>query len=602
MKNTEESTLRDTLEALYQHGQITPFAWHFAAMVCCMDSGADSSIRDCLFCAAALTAHNSVVNKHVCLTLAPPPQLAEILRLDSSLPTPQLPAALVATLRSPQCQGALTIDPSPGTLPLTPLVLEGSKLYLQRYWVLENQLVAILKSRMASGTSCTVADEEIKELTKLALDETQLEAVQRIVGNRFVIVTGGPGTGKTTIVSVAIAALLRANPALEISLCAPTGKAQARMKEALDRELEENLNLKSLPQVHKRMCAIECSTIHRLLGARPPLNHFRHNSGNPLRADLLIVDEASMIDLALFVKLLSALKQECHVVLLGDSDQLAAVEIGVVLAEVCAAWKDQPMLAQLTHSHRFSDSGGIGMLKGAINAGDGARAWQILKSTDSDDQSEVASDSAPKDARECEERLARFLQNYPVRDCVKAQSATEAFELFDSFRILCATHHGVCGTDHVNHIMQKILKIRPYEHGWPLMVTVNDHARQLFNGDIGICLREPSDDAVRVHFKDTNSPGDFRSFTRSELPEHTAIFAMTVHKAQGSGFDEVLLMLPCWRSPILTRELLYTAVTRARHRCTVWADEEFFKEAVAMRTLRMSGVAEKLASGVASSS
>ncbi len=597
---------------------LDPYARHFADAVCRIAPEVRSGMPETVWLAAALAAQNTVVRKHVCLPLGPGLRMADLLPLDfdendqcaAAADQPVLPGNLGDRLRSEDCAFALSIDPRPGAQDaFKPLVLEGNRLYLQRYWVDENTLADQLNTRAGAPPEQPAHDfAAVRRVTRLDLDDAQCAAVQRAVTNRLTIITGGPGTGKTTITSAVVALLLGDRPDCEILLCAPTGKAQARLKEALDDEISRNLCLEDQPALRQRLAALQAATIHRLLKARPPLGRFARHAGHPLRADVLIVDEVSMVDLPLLVKLLAALPEACKVILLGDSDQLAAVEIGAALAEMCEAWNGMRPVACLTRSHRFDPERGIGRLKEAVQNGAPDVAWRILRRGDE----ALGHSASPTSPAELEQALARHFSGHPVRTYLRAATPDEAFARFGAFRILCATRHGPCGVEAANRCAQALLGVAPYAHGYPVMVTVNDYSRRLFNGDIGLCLRHPESGEVRVWFPASDGtvgaacdpatrepPTDrfargFRSLSTAELPDHEPVFAMTVHKAQGSGFDEVLLILPPYSTRVLTRELLYTGITRARSRCLVWADEAIFKAAVAQRTLRMSGLHDKL--------
>jgi exodeoxyribonuclease V alpha subunit len=604
---TPSRDLGNLCAALQACDRLEPYARYFADAVCRLApvglGGAPAA-----WLAAALTAQNTVVNKHVCLALDPGLRLTDLLPPESiatdapdaeDLFSAQLDD-LAETLRGKECAFAVTVDPPSDVVPHTPLVLEQNRLYLQRYWLAENTLASQLNARATETPQSAPDRVEPQTLTRLTLDDAQRAAIRQALTHRLCVITGGPGTGKTTLVSVVLAALLREPPRRIIRLCAPTGKAQARLKEALDGEINRHLRLEHDEDLRQRLLALETSTLHRLLRARPPLGRFAFHASNPLAADTLIVDEVSMIDLPLMVSLLTAIPSACQVILLGDSDQLAAVEIGAAMGEMCAAWEGTRAVARLTRSHRFDPERGIGRLKDAVCAGDADRAWEILKTGDD----ALGHAASPAGYANLETALASHLRDHPVRAYLAAPTPAESFARFDAFRILCATRHGPCGVDAANRYVQTLLGVAPYAHGYPVMVTVNDASRNLFNGDIGLCLRDPQHNGTRVWFPDPeraaaephSPPGRaLRSFATADLPEHEPVFAMTVHKAQGSGFDDVLLLLPPYPTPVLTRELLYTGITRARTRCTVWANEPIFKDAVRNRTRRMSGLQNKLA-------
>ena len=586
---------RPWLTELYNRRRLDPFAWHFAETVARLAPDGVNTMPDILFLFAVLTAQNTIHHKHVCLDLAQPIQPAKLLSID---PTAEemsddafnlpLPDDCLTQLRSDACAFAVATDINSNNF--KPLVLEDNRLYLHRYWVYENLLSAELNKRHSSPATTPPLADTIAAYTRLQLDQEQIEAIRQALSNRLCVITGGPGTGKTTIISVVINALLQADPTLNIRLCAPTGKAQARLKEALQAEINQNLTLGANHPLRTTLNALATTTIHRLLKHNPNIGQFTYNQRNRLTADVLIVDEVSMVSLALLVKLLTAMPDACRIILFGDKDQLAAVESGAALADLHDAWHDKnSIITVLTQSHRFRADSGIGRLKDAINSG-ANNAWDILKQNDGS----LRQAAAPSDFINGEKALTTYLQNHAFCAYQHAPGVPQAFEIFDSFRILCATRHGPCGVDAANRHLQKILAIKTYEHGYPVIINVNDYTHRLFNGDVGICLDIEKTGIVRVWFPDYEKPGAYRSFSVIELPEHSPVFAMTIHKAQGSGFNEILLILPTADSPVLTRELLYTGLTRAKTKCTVWSDRSSFETAVARPTMRMSGLVKKL--------
>ena len=589
---------RSLLKDLHERGLLTSFAWHFADTVARLAPGGADAAPASLVLAAALVAHNTLTRKNVCFSLAAevtlgdlvPAELDDDEELARILGTP-LPPDLRNELRAEACAFAVAQGGAGDDVATyKPLVIEEDRLYLHRYWVYENLCAQQLLARASAAVVSAPDEEDLRSLTRLPLDAEQVAAVRKAVAHRLCVISGGPGTGKTTIVSVVLAALLRGNPGLNIRLCAPTGKAQARLKEALQAEIQHNLVLGDNDVLKQALATLEAATLHRLLRYNPGTGGFAFDADNRLSADVLVVDEVSMVALPLMVKLLRAAPDGCRIILLGDKDQLAAVEIGSALADLCEVWTEaESPVARLAHSHRFDPERGIGRIKEAVNAA-APDAWKILHTGDET----LKQAPAPATYDACEQALRRHLEGHPFRRYLEAQTPGEAFALFEGFRILCATHGGPCGVDAANAVLQKLLGVKPYGHGYPVMVTVNDYAHRLFNGDIGLCLRDAATDAVSVWFPDFEESGQFRSLRVSELPQHVAVFAMTVHKAQGSGFGEVLLILPKRESPLLTRELLYTGITRAKRKCIVWADRAIFEGAVARPTRRMSGLREKL--------
>jgi exodeoxyribonuclease V alpha subunit len=508
----------------------------------------------------------------------------------------------------------------------TPLILEHGRVYLARYQAYERQLAEQLLRRAAD---LPVVDEaQLSEsLTRLFAFNSLSQAGQQqpdwqrlaaaqAVRRKLAVISGGPGTGKTTTVVRLLAALLEQPGAasLAIGLAAPTGKAAARMAEAI-RNAKAAL---AVSEAIKAALPDEARTLHRLLGSRGDSPQVRHHAANPLALDVLVVDEASMVDLALMAKLLDALPPSARLILLGDKDQLCAVEAGAVFAELCegrgfdaqAASELQRITGQqvpvsqpdsqlgdavvlLTHSHRFAGDSGIGELARRINAGDVSGTLSLLK----EKRSDLAWNAAPTP----NDLLERLDQGYaPYLAAAKSTDPAAAFAAFNAFRALCAQREGSWGVAGINEALEARIKRRsqvPSRERWyvgrPVMVRQNDYALGLFNGDIGICLQ--TEYGLRVFFEGGGSGEDgYRPFAPARLPSHDSAFAMTVHKSQGSEFSEVLLVLPEQPSPLLSRSLFYTGITRAKHKVEIWALPPRLSEAVATRAERAAGLAERL--------
>jgi len=511
---------------------------------------------------AAMCTSRARAEGHICVPVA------EIAAMEGA---PGV-AALRRKLRASKVVGA------PGDF--TPLVLEHDRIYLRRYWEYEQQLAQAILRR--SGANSSTRDNNETDLQKVA--------AARAASNHFTVITGGPGTGKTRTV-IDILALLHKQPGgdkLQIALAAPTGKAAARLTESV-RAADQTL---------------EATTIHRLLGYRPGSPYFQHNAEHPLSADVVLVDEASMIDLALMAKLVAAVRPEARLILLGDRDQLASVEAGSVLADICAAAEsakpNAPLhgaVVELRCNFRFAVTGGIYRLSTAVNTGDADAAIAALEQ---DAGRETLWRQLPAPAK-----LTAALREHVVaafRPCLETDNPSRALAQLQRFRILGALRHGPFGVENVNAIAEEILAdaglITP-RHGWyrgqPLTITQNDYNLGLFNGDSGIILPDrESGDELRAFF--VSAEGKLRRFLPTRLPQHEKAFAMTVHKSQGSEFDRLLLILPEKDSPLLTRELLYTAITRARKHVEIWASEPVLREALSRRTSRTSGLGEALRS------
>jgi len=339
----------------------------------------------------------------------------------------------------------------------------------------------------------------------------------------------------------------------------------------------------------------EVSTIHRLLGVRGNGNGFRHNRDNQLPCDLLVVDEASMVDLPLMAHLLEALHDRARVILLGDRDQLASVEAGAVLADICADSDDASgnavPVTQLTKSYRFGGESGIGILSRLINAGDEDSAIELLSSGSYTD---VVWRHLPT-AREFEAAFGAAAQaGYAVY--ARTVIPGEALAGLDRFRVLSPLRSGMYGTANLNRLCEAALGLKSaegepcYRHR-PVMISGNNYELGLFNGDTGVVIE--NDGRTAVWFSDPES--GLRHLSPLRLPAHETAFALTVHKSQGSEFERLLLILPEHMSEALSRELLYTAVTRARRQVEIWSPESVFRQAVKSRTRRNSGLRDKLA-------
>jgi len=497
-----------------------------------------------------------------------------------------------------------------------PLILLGNRLYLARYQAYELQLAEQLLARAVDAPA--VDEKQLSDsLARLFAFNQQSPDWQRLaaaqaVRRRLAVISGGPGTGKTTTVVRLLAALLEqpGGERLAIGLAAPTGKAAARMAEAI-RNAKADL---PVSDAVKDALPDEARTLHRLLGSRGDSPKVRHDAANPLALDVLVVDEASMVDLALMAKLVAALPPKARLILLGDKDQLAAVEAGAVFAELCegrgfdsqAAADLQRITGQhvpietprsrlgdavvlLTHSHRFAGDSGIGELARRINGGDAKGTVALLQESRAD----LAWNATPSSAA----LIERLEQGYaPYLQAARQGEPAAAFEAFNGFRALTAQREGAFGVTGINEALEARFKRRlgvPARERWypgrAVMVRQNDYALGLFNGDIGLCLITVQ--GLRVFFEGDEG---YRGFAPARLPSHDSAFAMTVHKSQGSEFAEVLLTLPEQPSPLLTRSLFYTGITRAKRKVEIWALPARLAEAVSTRAERAAGLAERL--------
>jgi exodeoxyribonuclease V alpha subunit len=483
---------------------------------------------------------------------------------------------------------------------VTPLVLdEAGRCYLHRYWSAERRLAA----RILAVSSDVLDDIDVESLASLRAElfpgdptepagstDRQAAAADLVLQRRFAIVSGGPGTGKTTTVARILALLLASNDRLRIELAAPTGKAAARLTESIRTQAS---GLPVSPTLRRVIAELEARTIHRLLGYGGRGGGFRHDSTRPLACDVVIVDEASMIDMLLMDALLDAIQSRTRLVLVGDKDQLASVEAGFVYGDLCeasrapAAQALRGIAVELTKNWRFRDRPGIGTLAAAVREGDGVRALDALADPRLGDATRAELDT--------HEIIS--LVEADIDAVVTADGPDAAFAALSRFRLLCATNRGPHGVDTFNLLIERHLHERgergagDWYRGRPVLVTENDYTVDLFNGDVGVCFPLPAG-GMRVWFP--SSGGGLRAIVPASLPSHVTAWAMTVHKSQGSEFDRVVVVLPERGSPLLSRELVYTAVTRARRQLTIVGTEQVLCAAIAREFRRASGLRDHL--------
>jgi len=551
----------------------------------------------------------------------------------------------------------------------SPLVLDGSRLYMRRYWAYEQTVAHTILARIQETLSPPQhLDQDLKALFTVEhnrptgtseLINWQKIACALATRSRFTVITGGPGTGKTYSVVRLLAILQKASEALghtpRILLAAPTGKAAARLTESIGRSMSDE----AITRFTQSTIPTTATTLHRLLGARPDTRRFRYHRHNPIHADLVIVDEASMIDLEMMAALLEALQPHTQLVLLGDKDQLASVEAGSVLGDLCEGVDDQgypealavwltkvtgdtipktevhesalsPHIVKLKISRRFTQKSGIGALAQAINQGDHTTVQALLSDKHAypdiariqpNEQGDHTLDRivveggltafASKEDNSTNKAIGyrhylNVLHQLKPHATAKPSElepwALEVLKAFDRYRVLCALKLGPYGVEGLNHLIAERLveeglidTTQSWYEGRPVLVTRNEYALGLVNGDIGMTLRIPIGQMnaptgpLRVAFP--RPEGGVRFVSPSRLNAIETVFAMTVHKSQGSEFDHVSLVLPDKVNPIVTRELVYTGVTRAKHWLSMLvADDEVLNQAITRRIERSGGL------------
>ncbi|MGI2169491.1 exodeoxyribonuclease V subunit alpha [Shewanella sp. MF05960] len=571
-----------------------------------------------------------------------------------------------------------------------PLILEYGRLYLNKYHFFETQVANKLIQLASQQISIELSQSQLPQLIDSLFPTKQTDnsatidwqkiATATALINALAVITGGPGTGKTTTVTKLLLLLLTQS-SLTIRLVAPTGKAAARLSESikaskqrLHKELTQLANQSIATVLIEALNNIpeEASTLHRLLGVIPNSHQFRHHQDNPLRLDLLVVDEASMVDLPMMHKLLSALPAHGRLILLGDQDQLASVEAGAVLADICIGLKHeqnnmpspasspwsmrysqaqaqqigqltgqdvsqfihpQPKigdsLCMLMHSHRFKGDAGIGLLANAVNQANVAAIRQVWRQQHAElnwyeHQQNAQGENAGK-----QQLLALSVQAYgeylqqvnanQQAILSQAQQHTDPeqnapielphseqaiIDSFNQYRILCAMRAGEFGVEGINIAVTESLKQARSIHaqgefylGRPIIIQSNDYNLGLFNGDIGLILQDRNKpERLMAHF--VMADGSLLKVLPARLPSHETCYAMTVHKSQGSEFDKVSFVLPIRPSiaqwQLLTKELVYTAITRAKNHFYCLGSANIFEKASQQATSRASGLAWRL--------
>lgn len=495
---------------------------------------------------------------------------------------------------------------SDGSL-IKPIVELNGKLYLQRYFAYETIIVDKVKELISTSTSEITMDEPFVENNEVNWQRIAAAACLR---SDFTIITGGPGTGKTTTVASILSLLLTRNPDYKVALAAPTGKAAARMAESL---IERAAGFKGMEALFLKM---EPSTIHRLLGNIKDSVNFKYNAANPLNYDIIIIDESSMIDVALFAKLLDAIKSGTKLILLGDKNQLASVEAGSLFGDLCSVPqnlnvfssdflrslrlpKEQEKMftiaskpglladhiVELQKSYRFSSDQGIGKLSKIVIEEDEKGLDEFIGENDG-----IVEIDLTYDEKQFEDFVFKF------KMFLEEPDIATALKKMNDCRVLCALREGKFGFYEINRRVEDILESKKiirrtgeFYLNRPVMITQNNYALGLFNGDTGI-VRKDKEGNPKVWFEIN---GELTGFAPALISNADTSFALTIHKSQGSEFKEVMIILPDYEVPVLTKELVYTAITRAKQHVLLQANEQVLRGAIKKSVKRGSGLKDR---------
>jgi len=603
-----------TLKGWSQQGLIRAVDYQFAKL---LTDKSDEPLPEALILLSALVSHE-VSSGNVCLPLH-----------FLFKPEQRWPDAIVEAITPFDWLALDLFQPVLGAgEPATPLVLDQNRVYLFRYWRYEVNVATEIRNRACSSdTDLALLKTGLDQLFPALPDNPDVDwqkvAAAMAVQKRFAVISGGPGTGKTTTVIKLLVLYLQQMLAQgkppQVRLAAPTGKAAARLSESISRAKTQL----ALPAELLDRIPSEATTLHRLLGVIPDSIQFRHDTNNPLHLDMLILDEASMVDLPMMARLLAALPSDTRMVLLGDRDQLASVEAGSVLGDMCS-WPGELLYSHsqtqqlqalqclpagaesdpqasivansiclLRKSYRFDQNSGIGHVARAVNQGDSEQFSKVIAQGFSDVDVITLN-------RESYEDMIRTAVSVYVEMFSAIQQGTAKEDILrqlTEFQVLCALREGPYGVEGINERIQEGLKSRgwvPADRTWyvgrPVMIRQNDSALNLYNGDIGITLPDEQG-RLKVWFLQNEV---LCSYLPSRLPELDTVFAMTIHKSQGSEFTQIVLLLPADDVPVLCRELVYTAITRAKQGLRIYAPANVLKLAIERKTHRAGGLVSRL--------
>jgi exodeoxyribonuclease V alpha subunit len=593
----------------------------FASFVC---RSAGENDNYALFLAAALVTNASVKRKYTCLNLKELKgdlndyfkdlndfgmQVDGIKKILQKFPIPENWCEKLRPLKK-----AVSI-PVLEKVEFVPLILDESLLYIYRDWGCEQALAKVIKERCdleseLGETDVSGISNYFKPMTNDNPDSQQM-AVLAASRQNLTVISGGPRTGKTTVAAAISAMFLEQNSDVKITLCAPTGKAQARLQESI---LAQIPHLNCSDNTKEQLQNLPISTIHRLLGSRPGTPHFRYSHNHKLVLDVLIVDEASMISQSLMKALFEAIPASAKLIMLGDMQQLASVESGMVLRDFCLAAEDNESLSgnviELKENHRFASDRGLGLSAAAIRAlpenPSNADAEKIVEAMSNDSSKEIVLQELPPWVKhDFEKHLDIYLKKIivdfndvqmPYLSFQNEKSVEQAYELFNKFRVICVHRSGLYGSEIINNLIEQLLmpgtkrNRQLFYKAKPIIINENNYAMDLFNGDTGMIWPDKNGDLKAFFPSSDINKKEFRTFDLNLLPAFSSAYAITVHKAQGSGFQQVLIVTPSELSPLMTREMIYTALSRAEKKAVFWTKPKLLSEALQSVTKRHSNL------------
>ncbi|MGM0462878.1 MAG: exodeoxyribonuclease V subunit alpha [Fibrobacterota bacterium] len=533
-------------------------------------------------------------------------------------------------------------------IPPVPFIIQNNRAYLHRYFVYETRILENITRLAAEPAPREFSSdffklahglfhsrEDVSTLTEDERIDWQCAAAIGGLLHNFLLITGGPGTGKTTTVGKLLALYFYENPSAEVVAAAPTGKAVQRLGQSLENSLSSPHFACEDEVIRHRLRDIPRATLHRLLGWQKNSTEFRHRAENPLTHDLIIVDEASMVDVPLMAKLMAAVKPGGTLILMGDRDQLASVEVGSIFGDLCRSFSGggytpqerelinacisrkecripsgflsnnshPALLVELRRSRRFSSTSAIGRLSAAVINGRVSEFFSIIKNEARRKEREVENISVYAGAGTLHTDFIRRIDTYAAY--ITEKDISSALKKLDRFRILCATRGGDHGVEKLNILVEQELSRRqliypgsaPLYHNKPLIIRENNYDLGLFNGDTGL-VRESGAGLFFHYPAREKSDGETAKIPVEKLPRHEPLFAMTIHTSQGSEFDRVCIVLPDTKIPLLTRELLYTGITRAKQRVDIHGSREILSYTLRREVERVSGVEERIGSWV----